>query len=99
MNTKFALSVAGLGFTVNIILGVVCFGDNFVTGCVVFLFMFAFAIAWPLTFVFGRLVERQKLELFRTLVNEDRWTQDVLLAELDENTRAEFLRRLGRDAA
>ena len=99
MNTKFALSVAGLGFALNIILGVVCFGDHFVTGCVVCLFLFAFAIAWPLTFVFGRLLQRQKSELFQTLVNEDRWTQYVLLAELDENTRGDFLRRLGRDAA
>jgi hypothetical protein len=91
MNTKFALSVAGLGFAMNIFLGVVCFGDHFVTGCVVFLFLFAFAIAWPLAFVFGRSVQRQKLELFRALVNEDRWIQDVLLAELEENTRGEFL--------
>jgi hypothetical protein len=99
MNKNFALSIAGLGFALNIILGVVCFGDSFVTGCVAVLFLFAFAIAWPFTLVFRRLVERQKSELFRTLVNEDRWTQDVLLSELDENTRAEFLRRLGRVAA
>jgi hypothetical protein len=98
MNTKFVLSVAGLGFALNIFLGVVCFGDRFVTGCVVFLFLFVCAIAWPLTFLFGRLVQRQKLELFRALVIEDRWIQDVLLAELDVNTRGEFLKRLGRDA-
>ena len=98
MNTKFAFSVVGLGFALSVFLGVVCFGDRFATGCVVVLFLFAFAVAWPVAFAFGRLVRRQKSELFRALVNEDRWTQDLLLAELDENTRSEFLRRLGRDA-
>jgi hypothetical protein len=96
MNTKFVFSVAALGLALSIFLGGICFGDSFVTGCVVLLFLFAFAIAWPLTFVFGRLVQRQKLELFRALINKDRWIQDVLLAELDENTRSEFLRKLGR---
>jgi phosphopantothenate synthetase len=58
------------------------------------------AIAFALLSVFAaRLrVRHLKRRLVHALGGQDRWSQDCVLAELDDDTRTELLRRLGRNA-
>ena len=73
-------------------------GDSLVTGLVVILLLIAFDVACPLALAVGLSIRRHKIRLIRDLVGTDRWTQDVVLSELDPKTRTECLRRLGRYA-
>lgn len=97
MKTNHAGLLSGFCFVLSISVGVVFFGDRFMNGFVALLFVFVCGIVWPLSVAHQLSVRRQKAELIRALVRENRWAQDAVLEELDESTRGEFLRRLGRD--
>jgi len=96
MNKMLPVFFAYGGLILAVCVGALFFRDSFVTGLVVVFLIFAFAIAWPLALAVRLSAQFRKNSLIRSLAGADRWTQDVVLAELDSKTRTECLRRLGR---
>ena len=76
--------------------GTLLFGESFVTGFVVALFLTSFIVLWPIV-VAARIVnQRHKFRLIRDLKQSDPRSQDLVLSLLDQQTRREFLKALGR---
>jgi hypothetical protein len=66
---------------------------------IVAVFLSALVVALPSVFAERRRTRRLKKQLVQTLIQEDRWTQDFVLSDLDAETRNEILKKLGRDAS
>ncbi|HEX5399037.1 MAG TPA: hypothetical protein VFY06_08320 [Verrucomicrobiae bacterium] len=96
MNAKVLVWSVAASLALSVAVGLICVGASFFNSFVLFLFVAVYGFCWPFALTYRLSIRRRKQELIQALTGQPRWIQDEVLAELDPETRSEFVRELRR---